>query len=203
MKPATGVIVLLSAFSLIGCSRNGELEKARAEAVAAKTDLAKLTAELDQLKAQRTAQQSEESKVMEVAKEFIDLLCTKRSDKAYQLASASLRKKSFPQGLPAAAELRASDPLLNKHPAIMELEQSEYRQHKLKKADDGKTYEYFCHAQEYWPRTLAAAAKNYNAFPAPPRDGKGSGPWVELTLIIIQEDGSWKVDSIDVDTEVP
>jgi hypothetical protein len=163
--------------------------------------MAKVTAERDQLKAQRTAQQSEESQVLQVGKEFIDLLCTKRSDKAYQLASASFQKKMFPQGLPGAAEL-ASDPLLNKHPAIIELEQTEYRQHKLKKSADGKAYEYLCHAQEYWPRAQAAAAKNYRAFPPPPRDGKGTGPWVELTLIIVQEDDIWKVNSIEVDTEV-
>src|SRR5262249_37734698 len=113
------------------------------------------------------------------------------------------QKKSFPQGLPGAAELRASDPLLTKNPAITELEQTEFRQHKLKKSADGKAYEYFCHAQEYLPRALAAAAKNYSAFPPSPRDGKGTGPWVELTLIIVQEDGIWKVDSIEVDTEVP
>jgi hypothetical protein len=203
MKPATGVLALLTAFSLVGCSRNAELEKARTEADAARTELAKVTAELDQLKAQRAAQQSEESKVMEVAKEFIDLLRAKRSDKAYQLASASFQKKTFPQGLPGAAELRASDPLLNKYPAIMELEGTEHRRHELKKSADGTAYEYFCHAQEYLPRTLAAAAKNYNAFPSPPRDEKGTGPWVELTLTIIQEDGTWKVDKLEADMEVP
>src|SRR6185295_11833402 len=111
---------------------------------------------------------------MRVGKEFIELLRTKRSDKAYQLASASFQKKSFPQGLPGAAEVRASDPLLNKYPAIMELEQTEHRQHKLKKSADGKGYEYFCHAQEYLPRALAAAAKEYSAFP--PRRGTEKVP---------------------------
>ena len=85
----------------------------------------------------------------------------------------------------------------------MELEQTEHRRHELKKSADGKGYEYFCHAQEYLPRALAAAAKEYNAFPPPPRDGKGTGPWVELTLTIIPEGGIWRVDKLEADTEVP
>ena len=88
MKPASGALAFLAALSLVGCSRNAELEKARAEADAAKTELAKVRAELDQLKAQRAAHQSEEDMVMEVGKEFVELLRARRSD---SLALSSAR----------------------------------------------------------------------------------------------------------------
>src|SRR5213594_4164466 len=118
MRTAFGALALLAMVSLVGCADNAELKKARAEAEEAKAELAKVKAELDQLKAQKAAHQSEEDKVMGVGKEFIELLHTKRSDQAYQLASPSFQKEMFPQGLPGSAELRASDPLLNKYRAI-------------------------------------------------------------------------------------
>jgi hypothetical protein len=187
----------------VGCGGNAELNKARAEAEEAKAELAKVKAELDQLKTQRAAHQSEENKVIEVGKEFIELLRTKRSDKAYQLATASFQKEMFPQGLPGAAELRASDPLLNKYPAITELEHIRHRQHKLKMPSDSKGYEFFCHAREAVPRNIAAARKAFGASADPDPEFLGSGPWIEFTLTIIQEGGVWKVDKVKVDAEVP
>jgi hypothetical protein len=204
MRPAIVALPILALVSLAGCADNPALNKARAEAQETKAELAKVKAELDQLKTQRAAQQSEESKVMELGKEFIELLRTKRSDKAYQLTTASFQKEMFPQGLPGAAELRASDPLLSKYPTITDLEHIRRRQHKLKAHSDGKAYEFFCHARELLPRDLAAAEKAYiGARGDPDPDRVGSGPWIELTLTIIQEGGAWKVDKVKVDTEVP
>src|SRR4051794_30257167 len=107
MRPAFVALLFLAMVSLVGCADNAELKKARAETEEAKAELAKVKAELDQVKAQRAAHQSEENKVMELGKEFIELLRTKRSDKAYQLATASFQQEMFPKGLPGAAELRA------------------------------------------------------------------------------------------------
>jgi hypothetical protein len=204
MRPAIVALPFLALVSLAGCADNAELKRARAEADEAKAALAKVKAELDQLKTQRAAQQSEESKVMELGQEFIELLRTKRSDKAYQLTTASFQKEMFPQGLPDAAALRASDPLLNKYPTITDLEHIQHRQHQLKAPSDSKAYEFFCHAREALPRDLAAAEKAYiGARGDPNPDHVGGGPWMEFTLTIIQEDGAWKVDKVKVDMEVP
>jgi hypothetical protein len=121
--------------------------------------------------------------------EFIELLRANRADKAYQLTTASFQKKMYPLGLPGAPELRASDPLIKKYPAIMKLERTEHRQHKVKKSSDNKAYEYFCHAREYNPRGPVVLNE------------MGNGPWVELTLTIIQKSGAWKVDKLEVDME--
>jgi hypothetical protein len=160
-------------------------------------------AELALLKAQLAKDQSEENKVMDIGKEFIQLLRANRSDKAYQLTSASFQKKLYPLGLPDAPELRKSDPLLQKYPAIMRLEAIEHRQHKLKKSPDSKTYEYFCHAREIDATTLALG-KNYTpGYTIEVHRDPGRGPWVELTVTIIQENGAWKVDKLEADKEVP
>jgi hypothetical protein len=214
MRIVMFAVMLLGAGSLFGCSSESaalakakaEAEAAKAEAAAAKAEAAAAKAELALLKAQLAKDQSDENKVMDIGKEFIQLLRANRSDKAYQLTSASFQKKMYPLGLPEAPELRKSDPLLTKYPAIMRLEGIQHRQHKLKKSSDGRTYEYFCHAREIDATTLALM-KNY--VPAYGVDTietyaePGKGPWVEFTVTIIQENGAWRVDKLEVDKEVP
>jgi hypothetical protein len=185
---------LVALGSLVGCADNLELKKAHDEADEAKAELGKVKAELDQLKAQRAAQQREESMAVDVGKEFIELVRTKRPDKAYQLASASFQKKMFPRGLPGAPEIRASDPLVKKYPSILKLEPIKHSQHKLTKSANGKSYAYFCHARQYSAEVLAFAASGYDLNP-------GTGPWIEFTLTILREDGSWKVDMVEVDEQ--
>jgi hypothetical protein len=214
MRIVIFAVVLIGAGSLFGCSSESgalakakaEAEAAKAEAAAAKTELALLKARLAGLEDGKIKDQSEENKVMDVGKEFIQLVRGNRSDKAYRLTSAAFQKKMYPLGLPDAPELRKSDPLLTKYPAIMRLEGIQHRQHKLKKSSDGKTYEYFCHAREIDATTLALM-KNYvpaygvhtiETYAEP-----GKGPWVEFTVTIIQENGAWKVDKLEVDKEVP
>jgi hypothetical protein len=210
MRIVMFAVMLLGTGMLFGCSsESAALAKAKAEAEAAKADAAAAKAQADAaktelalLKAQLAKDQSDENKVMDVGKEFIQLLRANRSDKAYELTSASFQKEMYPLGLPEAPEIRKSDPLTKKYPAILNLERIEHRQHKLKKSADGKTYEYFCHAREI--RTGQATRVDPSADPPIDRTlSAGAGPWIELTLTIIDESGAWKVDKLKVDMEVP
>src|SRR3954464_2479680 len=102
MKVVPLAILLLGLASLIGCSCDSDrLKKAQAEADAAKTELAKVKAELDQLKAQLAAQDSKnksaaaaEEAVRKAASDFYLDLSQSRFRSAYDSMSAAYKMRS-------------------------------------------------------------------------------------------------------------
>jgi len=195
MRRTLVALTLLAVASLVGCSQNTELQKARAEADAAKAELAQVKGELDQLKAQLAPKSAElaqlkgeldrlktqsapkspddsEEAVRKSVREFFGDLAKGFVRSAYDLTSLAYQKrtdlKSFEQFLAHHRALQVGAANLSDSP-LFEGDTSS----KVRRLAKGNAYE--C--------DMVTSAQ----------DGI-SLVRINITLRLIEEEGRWKID---------
>jgi cell division protein FtsB len=154
------------------------IDKLEAENTAIKKEIAELKKQLTALGGspatgpRKPKLTDEEEKVTLTANEFVADLEKGRLASAYLLTSGAYQKRTA---------RKAFDELIEAQPILKKLAKTEHlREHKIKKLPKGKGYEYYLTSAEL---------------------GNGSplGPNVlNLTLRLIDEEGEWKVDEIEI-----
>lgn len=177
MKVAILAITVLSAVSIVGCfSQNAALEQAKAEADAAKTELAKVKAEADAakaelalLKAQLAGNESPagaEATVTKAVQDFFADLHNGFYRNAYQSMSLAYQKRT---------DYEAFEQFLEINPALRDgggnwTENGNYKARKL-----GNENAYECEFA-----TLALGRMDWRQ--------------IKITMRLVEEEGRWKID---------
>ena len=179
---------------IVACSRTdseelaklrADLDAAKAEAAAIKTELAQLRVFLGGPTPKVDAKlEGEEAQVLAFGKAFVSDIEENRLASAYRATSAAYQKQ---------VERKAFDEMIEKQP-IRKLELPNHHQTKVRKSADGKEYEFYCTARELNSRD-----------PIGPRsfgtDSAGVGLRVNFALTIGMENGAWKVNSVEIKLE--
>ena len=216
MKVAKLAVAFLALACMMGCSESDALKKAKADAEAARAELAKAKADEEAAKAElallrktllaEPKVEPDHNQIMAVGKRFVILLRDNSPLVVYDdLTSIAYQKQHT---------IKTLSELTNQHPAIKRLEPHEASKHELKKAADGKAYIHVYRArpfaEEKWNAVQASIANTAADSPfiggdrtARLREIRGDGPRIEFTFTLIQESGAWKVDKLDIMEEKP